>query len=143
MGISPEECAREILDAIPVVMRSIRSEMRSHRETGMSVPQFRAMLFLRRNPGISLVNVADHLGLTPPSASKLIDGLVARGLVTRQGSIHDRRRIELHLSNKGEQSLDVSDRATRDNLVAKIHALTPDERNMVGQSLQLLSKRRH
>jgi len=138
MEISPEECAREILDVVPMVMRSIRNEMRSHRVAGLSVPQFRAMLFLRRHPGISLIDVANHLGLTPPSTSKLIDGLVARELVIRQGSSHDRRRIELHLSDKGQQSLDTADRATRDKLVARIDSLTPAERETVQQSLQLL-----
>jgi DNA-binding MarR family transcriptional regulator len=138
MGFSPEECARELLDVVPMVMRSIRAEMRSHRVAGLSVPQFRTMLHLRRHPGISLVDVADHLGLTPPSTSKLIDGLVARDLVVRKSSSQDRRRIALQLSAKGEQSLDVADRATRDNLVAKIQSLSPSEREALIQSLQLL-----
>jgi len=138
MGSSPEECARELMDVIPMVMHSIRSEMRSHRVAGLSVPQFRAMFYLRRHPGTPLVNVAEHLGLTPPSTSKLIDGLVARELVLRQGSGHDRRRIALKLSAKGEQSLDVTDRATQDNLLAKIKVLTPAEREGLVQSLRLL-----
>jgi DNA-binding MarR family transcriptional regulator len=138
MGFSPEECARELLDVVPMIMLSIRAEMRSHRVAGLSVPQFRTMLHLRRHPGISLVDVADHLGLTPPSTSKLIDGLVARDLVVRKSSSQDRRRIALQLSAKGEQSLDVADRATRDNLVAKIQSLSPSEREALIQSLQLL-----
>jgi DNA-binding MarR family transcriptional regulator len=138
MGSSPEECARELMDVVPMVMRSIRTEMRSHRVAGLSVPQFRTMLFIRRNPGTSLVNVADHLGLTPPSTSKLIDGLVTRVLVERQGSSQDRRRIALKLSAKGEQSLDVADRATQENLVAKIQSLSPSEREVLVQALQLL-----
>jgi DNA-binding MarR family transcriptional regulator len=140
MDPSPEECARELLDVVPMVMRSIRTEMRLHRISGLSVPQFRAMLYLRRHPETSLIDVANHLGLTPPACSKLMDGLVARYLVVRQNSSHDRRRISLHLSAKGEQSLDSAERATCESLIIQITYFTPAERESLHQSLLLLKE---
>ena len=49
----------------------------------LSVPQFRTLLFLRRHPGASLSEVAEHIGLTLPSISKMIDRLEARDLLAR------------------------------------------------------------
>ena len=81
---SPDECARQILEIVPMVMRAIRTEIRSHRGSELSVPQFRVLIFLNRHEGASLSDIAEHLGLTLPSTSKMIDGLVARNMVTRQ-----------------------------------------------------------
>ena len=78
-----------------MVMRTIRKEMRSHRESDLSVPQFRVMIYLNRNKGASLSDVADHLGLTLPAMSKMVGGLVDRNLVSRQINTGDRRYVIL------------------------------------------------
>ena len=49
-----DECARQLLDTTPQVMRFIRAEMRSHRGHDLSVPQFRTLTFINRNPEVSL-----------------------------------------------------------------------------------------
>jgi DNA-binding MarR family transcriptional regulator len=73
--------AREILDIVPIIMRMIRTEMRSQSSTDLAVPQFRSLLFIKRNPGSSLQSLAHHLGSTPPTVSKLVDGLVLNHLI--------------------------------------------------------------
>src|SRR5208337_1289416 len=93
-----DECAREVLDVVPTVMRFIRTEMRSHRALELSVPQFRSLVYIERTAGTSLLGVAEQLGLTSPSACKLIDGLANRGMVTRGESPGDRRRVTLEIT---------------------------------------------
>ncbi len=88
MTTSPDACAQEILDVVPVVMRSIRAEMRRHRTADLSVPQFRTLAFIDRNADASLSDVAEHIGLTLPSMSKIVEGLVVRKFVTRQTHRH-------------------------------------------------------
>jgi len=138
MTPSPEECAREVLDVVPLVMRAIRAEMRSHRTPDLSVPQFRALLFLRRTPGASLSQVADHLGLTPPSASKLVDGLVARGLLARQDSQADRRRVVLTVTAAGEAILDSALESTQARLAETLARLDGDSRAAVVSAMGAL-----
>src|SRR4051812_20164272 len=101
-GYPAGDCAREVLDVIPLIMRAIRTEVRSRRTRHMSVPQFRTLAFLSHCPHSSLSPLAEHLGLTRPSASKLIDGLVADELVTRETSPADRRQIRLNLTARGK-----------------------------------------
>ncbi len=43
------------MEAVPLVMRFIRADMRAINATDMSVPQFRTLAFLDRNPGASLL----------------------------------------------------------------------------------------
>ena len=76
MSESPAHTARELMEVVPLVMRTFRAEMRGSRANDLSVPQFRALGFVHRKPGTSLSDVAEHIGLALPSMSKLIDGLV-------------------------------------------------------------------
>jgi DNA-binding MarR family transcriptional regulator len=101
MSVLPEEAALDILETIPLVMRVLRAEMRRHRQPGLSVPQFRTLAFLHNQPGAALNTLAEHLGLTPASTSKLVDGLVGRNLVERRESVKDRRRVMLSLTQQG------------------------------------------
>lgn len=134
----PEECAREVLDVVPLVMRAIRAEMRSHRTPDLSVPQFRALLYLQRNPGAGLSAVADHLGLTPPSTSKLVDGLVARGLVERRPSPTDRRRVLLMVTPPGAGILQAASEATQARLAEALARLDGGKCATVLEAMQTL-----
>src|SRR5512137_2718402 len=108
MHTSPDICAQEILEVVPAVMRIIRAEMRRHRTADLSVPQFRTLAFIDRNVAASLSDVAEHIGLTLPSMSKIVDGLVMRKLVTRQTHPTDRRRMTLALTPRGQTALQTS-----------------------------------
>src|SRR3569623_815611 len=102
---SPDECAKEVLDLIPVIMRTIRSEMRRQRKMGLSVPEFRALAYVSLHPATSLSEVAEHVGTPLPSMSKMIDGLVNQKLVHRETSPEARRKITLVLTPVGKSML--------------------------------------
>ena len=82
-------------------MRAIRGQMRSGRTDGLSVPQFRLLRFVRRNPGTSLSALADHVGTTLPATSQIVDRLVRSGFLTRIQAPEERRRIELRVTDTG------------------------------------------
>ena len=65
------------MEVVPLVMRHIRTGMRTHRMRGLSVPQFRTLIFLNRNEGACLSQVAEHVGVTLASepASKVVSAL--------------------------------------------------------------------
>jgi len=138
MTISPDECAREVLETVPLVMRTIRAEMRSLRTPDLTVPQYRTLNFLNRNQGTSLSNVAEHIGLTLPSMSTLVDGLVTRSLVSRQTYSGDRRRVTLALTARGRATLQASCDATQAHLAERLAALPASERAIVVQAMQAL-----
>ena len=79
-----QEAALTVLETVPPVMRAIRSRMREGRPAGVSVPQFRALVYIRRHPGTDLSAVADHLGTSLPAASELVARMVRQDLVGRE-----------------------------------------------------------
>jgi DNA-binding MarR family transcriptional regulator len=140
MKDKPETIARELLDVIPMTMRSIRKEMRSRRGADLSVPEFRAMLFLQRAPGAAVYQAAEHLGLTPPTVSKMIDGLVERGLAQRVSAIEDRRRVELRLTAKGDSLVDKVRQETAAQFAERLAALPSPDRENLYAALQSLRR---
>jgi DNA-binding MarR family transcriptional regulator len=133
-----DECAREVLDVVPSVMRFIRTEMRSHRALDLTVPQFRSLVIIERAAGTSLTGVAEHLGLTPPSASKLIDGLSNRGMVTRRESLGDRHRVTLEITAEGAQALASARGEAQKSLSRLLGALEGEELSAVIRAMSAL-----
>jgi MarR family transcriptional regulator for hemolysin len=138
MTTSPDACAQEILDVVPTVMRAIRTELRRHRTADLSVPQFRTLAYIDRNADASLSDVAEHIGLTLPSLSKIVDGLVTRKFVTRQTHPTDRRRMTLALTTRGLNALEASRAATRACLAEELATLSDRQREIVVQAMEIL-----
>jgi DNA-binding MarR family transcriptional regulator len=138
MATKPDECARQVLETVPLVMRAIRAEMRSHRAPDLSVPQFRVLIFLNRHEGASLSDVAGHVGLTLPSMSRMIDGLVARNLVTRQTDPDDRRRVALTLTTLGRTGMQSAYASTEAHLAERLVALPAPDRATIVKAMQAL-----
>jgi DNA-binding MarR family transcriptional regulator len=135
MSVSSDECARELVEVVPLVMHAIRAEMRSHRGGDLSVPQFRALAFIGRHQGASLTDVADHIGLTLPSMSKMIDALVTRKMVARRPHPTDRRRLTLALTSHGETTLRSARQAVQAQLAQLLDTASADERAAIAQAM--------
>jgi DNA-binding MarR family transcriptional regulator len=135
MFTTPEEAASELLEVVPVVMKEIRSEMRSQRSPDLTVPQFRALAFIDRNKGASLSAVANHMGLTLSSTSRLVDVLVARRLLTREDNPADRRHVKLGVTSRGLTILGNSRRGTLDYLAKKLSGISVDDRKVIVEGM--------
>lgn len=135
-----ETTAAQVMDTVPLVMRIIRAEMRSHRTPDLTVPQFRALLYVSRREQVSLSDVADHLGLTLPSVSKLVDKLVERGLMFRTNAADDRRRMILTLTPAGQAARESAAQATQARLIEQLNTLSPEECAVVSEAMRLLRR---
>jgi MarR family transcriptional regulator for hemolysin len=135
MSDTPEEAASELLEVVPLIMREIRSEMRSQSSPELTVPQFRALAFVNRNKGASLSAVANHMGLTLPSTSRLVDVLIARRLLTREDNPADRRRVKLGVTNRGLTLLENSRRGTLNYLAKKLRGISASDRKIIVEGM--------
>jgi len=138
MNVSPEEAAFEVLETVPAVMRVLRAEMRQHRQPGLGVPQFRALAYIKNQPGAGLNDLAEHLGLTPASTSKLVDGLVERSLVERNESPRDRRRIMLNLTSQGFSVWENAYHHTQASLARRLALVSVADREILVRAMRIL-----
>ena len=140
MNINPpsDSCAAEILEVVPQVMRTIRGEMRQRRTSGLTVPQFRAMICINRQGQAALVEVAEYLGLTSATTCRMVDDLVGRGLAVSRPSTVDRRRIAVSLTPQGCALLEQAHQGTLARLEELLSSLSPAELAVVSDAIHLL-----
>jgi DNA-binding MarR family transcriptional regulator len=134
----PLVCAATLLDSLPAVVWFIRRNMRKHRTAGLSVPQFRTLALVQRFPEAPLSLVAEHLGATLPTASRIMSGLVNKGLVVRRDCSADRRRVSLRLTAKGITTLRVSRAATRRRMAEVLGGAAARDRRLITAASKLL-----
>jgi DNA-binding MarR family transcriptional regulator len=101
----------------------------------VSVVQLRALTMLRELQPASLVQLAEGIGVTPSTTSRLVDRLVAAGYVERRTSPESRRQIELRLSPDGEATLDRYDRLRVTAMNQALEQIPGDRRSVVLEAL--------
>ena len=67
----------------------------------VQVEAWRVLQSLRASKSITMRELAETVLMNPPTLTKLVDRMVADGLVQRQLSPHDQRRVQLALTDLG------------------------------------------
>ena len=129
--VSPESLGRAYVALIPQMMGSLRSHLRTLEGGDLRVGQFRMMMAIRMENKPSLSQVAEFVGLTPPSASRVADELEIRGLITRRPDKLDRRRQILSLTAEGIEVLEMVKRTAETHFAGLFCNLTPAERSFL------------
>ena len=131
------ELAKELLEVLPPSMRRIREELRAGAHEKVTVPQWRILgaIYRGRNETSEL---AKHHGVSQPAISRMVDGLVDRGLVKRVPHQDDRRHIILSLSRAGESLYKKARKSTQKKIGAKIARLSFAQKSQMRQGLKIL-----
>jgi DNA-binding MarR family transcriptional regulator len=137
MNSTRETCAREILETVPAAMRFIRNQVRQNGK-GVTLPQFRTLAFVSRARDASLSAAAEHLGLSSPAMSRLVDGLVRTGLVVRRTVSTNRRKVALTLTAKGREMLESVRTDIRGEIAGTLGGLSAAELNTISRAMALL-----
>jgi DNA-binding MarR family transcriptional regulator len=137
MKATPEKCADLILEATPLVMRSVRTEVAQYVGSGTTLPQFRVLSHLNRGDQcLSDLAARQHVSLA--TMSKIVTGLVDRGYVERAAEGTDRRYITLRLTSKGQRFFDKTNAHTHQKIMARVESLSSEERQRIVAGLQVL-----
>jgi long-chain acyl-CoA synthetase len=95
-------------------------------DAGLSLPQYRLLSYLSRGSSAASP-AARQLATSRPSVTALVDGVVAKGLVTRLPDASDRRRITLALTPEGYAVVERADAAVSDRLADLAAHLPPED----------------
>jgi DNA-binding MarR family transcriptional regulator len=128
------------METLPKVLRAIREEMRRQGAPLLSIPQLRTLAYLHRHPGSCLFHVADHLGVTRPTASAIVERLVQRDLVTRTEDPRERRRVILMPTPLGTRLFQRVRQSTHGWMVTALSRLSPEGLRQITQGVTLLAE---
>ena len=95
-------------------------------DAGLSLPQYRLLSYLSQGSSAASP-AARQLATSRPSVTALVDGVVAKGLVTRLPDSSDRRRITLALTPEGYAVVERADAAATARLTGLAGHLAPDD----------------
>ena len=139
-GYSPAatNCATLLLEIMPRVLKAVRVAVKNRPASDLTVPQFRTLIFVHQHAGASLSEAAEFLGLSLPSASKLVDGLVKRSILVRQSATEDRRRMTLRLTRKGDALLSGAQDTVRRHLAGLLSQLNEPTLGSLAEALAVL-----
>lgn len=135
-----DQCAQAVMETVPLVMRAIREEMRRRGAPLLSIPQLRTLAYLYRCPGSCLFQLAEHLGVTRPTASVVVERLVRRGMVTRAANPQERRRVVLKLTPLGTRHFRRARQSTQTWMATALSRLSPARLRRIMQGVTLLGE---
>ena len=139
-ALRAEDLAAELLDCVPAVMDALRGAMRRRAGDTMSVPQFRCLHFIHREPASSVGAVAAFLGVTLPTASAMVDRLVRAGAVLPSTAELDRRRSQLHITAAGRTQLQQIRRGAHSDLARTLAACSAADLKALHGGLAVLRR---
>jgi DNA-binding MarR family transcriptional regulator len=133
-------CSKEILESIPVVMHYLRRGIRRELGDKASIPQIRALSFIRRNPTSTLTTVSEYLAVSNATTSSIVDRLVKKGLVTRTEDPKERRCLQLSVTPKGQEEYRVVQEVAIAELARVLTRLPDDQVKQIQEGLRILKE---
>jgi DNA-binding MarR family transcriptional regulator len=133
---------RAFLQAHARVARRLDEELRA--EHDLSVAEYDAMLNIAESPGrrIRMRQLADRVVLSKSGVTRLVDRLVADGLVERSACETDARGAEAVLTDAGLRRLRSASRTHLRGISDHfIDVLDPRQLEAVGQAMQTVAER--
>ena len=124
----------------PVLLKLNRHLRREIHSLGVTGGQASLLFTIQRQPGIGVRELAALEGMSAPGMSKYVGRLEAAGLIVREPSDEDRRRIGLRVSPEGERVLrSVKSRRTA-WLAARLRELSEAELETVDAAIESLQE---
>ena len=131
----------ELSSALRIAVMRLARRLRAERtDTSLSVSQIAALGSLSRHGPLTPGELADHEKVQPPSMTRTVAALEARGLISRTPHPTDRRQVLLDVTREAEAML-LADRRRRDAWLSKrLAELTPADRETLRAAANVLER---
>lgn len=128
--------ASELVDVVNLVAQAVWANLRRSRQA-IEPSQWATLRRVAQGP-CTMSDLARYKDVSLPTMSKSVEMLVRRGWVERGVDESDRRQTLVRLTAGGRRILADCRRRSEQLLSAKLASLTPQERDQVTSSLELL-----
>lgn len=109
--------------------------------THLSIVQLHALSFLKRQKSAQMSEIAEYFNIELPSATSLLNKLVALQLVERQPDEKDRRLVRIILTEAGSRLLDQAMEEKLSHIDHMLSFLTDKEQHELLRLLEKLNDR--
>ena len=105
----------------------------------VTLTQYRTLVVLASRGPQSLAELAEAVDVTPPTATRMCDRLIKKGLIVRRHERGDRRLIRLTLAKDGRELVDAVTQRRRTAISHLLEAIPRDQQAALVDSLQHLT----
>lgn len=131
----------EVMDALRRVTQAIRlSSSAAQKSVGITGAQLFVLQELARSPVTSLTELVDRTLTDQSSVSVVVSRLVERGLVVRQRSQVDARKVELRLAARGRALLRRAPETAQARLIESLRSVSAQELSVTASVLSRLAR---
>jgi MarR family transcriptional regulator, organic hydroperoxide resistance regulator len=120
-------------------VRRARGRAARDQSAGLSLSQFHLLSPLTDFRSLPVGALAEAAGISGPTATRMLDGLVRDGLVERENSTADRRVVTVSLTRKGKRVVERKRAHTHERRHAAFEQLTDREREQAAAILRRLA----
>ncbi len=142
-GVAAPSERDEIVDAVLHASRVLVAlAARSLADVGeeVTLTQYRSLVVLASRGPQGVAALAQALGVTPPTASRMCDRRVRKGLVRRRTDRNDRRQVRVALTPAGRELVDTVTERRRLEITELVASIDPTARGVLASGLRQLSE---
>lgn len=122
------------------VLVSIAARSLAHLGEEVTMTQYRSLVVLASRGPQTVAALAEALAVTPPTASRMCERLVKKGLVKRRSDRQDRRQVHVGLTPQGRDLVDEVTRRRRREIEGLVASVPPGVRAEVVSALRHLGE---
>lgn len=138
MAVTDEELTEAIILAsramVGVAVRSLAGAAYE-----VTLPQYRTLVVLAYGGTSRLADLANTLGVSPSTATRMCDRLVRKGLISRSRDELDRREVNLTVTDAGREVVDAVIERRRAEVRDMLKSIPDEARPKLVSALQLLA----
>lgn len=131
-----------VIDAVLTASRVLVAiAARSLADAGeeVTLTQYRSLVIVASRGPQSIAALAEAVGVTPPTASRLCERLVRKGLVRRRTDRRDRRQVRIALTDPGRALVDAVTANRRREIAALLSSMSESEQARLVSALRQLA----
>ncbi len=133
-----------LMDKIEEVLITLRRLIRATdlhskqlvKTAGLTAPQLLLLQAIREQGQVTIGALAKEISLSQATVTTILDRLEKRGLVYRERSLEDKRKVHAHLTDKGAEIIRDAPTPLQEHFVKQFRDLREWEQSMIISALQ-------
>lgn len=121
-------------------IRLLRMLRREDDQSGLSGPRLSALSVVVLAGPLSLAELAAAEQVRPPTMSRIVEGLVEAGLITREAAPGDRRSVRIEATAEGRRLLESGRERRIRALTARLQKIAESERRALARGIEILER---
>lgn len=134
VGDNPDPITDALLSASRLLVAISARSIAAVDET-ITIPQFRTLVILSTRGPINLATLAGLLDVQPSTTGRMVDRLVASGLIDRRSHPESRRELVVELTSRGSNVVDAVTASRREEIAAIVSKMPQRQRHGLVRAL--------